>query len=78
MKQSKLSYVLVIGYLVLFVSLNFLSRIHNKYFIYTITYYLLTYVILFLDDDDDSTDIDDVYLSNVESNVVVGDDEDED
>ena len=34
--------------------------------------------ILFLDDDDDSTDIDDVHISNVESNVVVGDDKDED
>ena len=34
--------------------------------------------ILFLDDNDDSTNIDDVHLSNVESNVVVGDDEDED
>ena len=33
--------------------------------------------ILFLDDDDDSADIDDVHLSNVESNVV-GDYEDED
>ena len=27
--------------------------------------------ILFLDDDDDSIDIDDVHISNVESNVVV-------
>ena len=31
----------LLGFLV---SLNFLLRIHNKYFIYTITYYLLTYV----------------------------------
>ena len=30
--------------------------------------------ILFIDDDDDdSTNIDDVHLSNVESNIVVGD-----
>ena len=28
--------------------------------------------ILFLDDDDDPFNIDDVHLSNVESNVVVG------
>ena len=34
--------------------------------------------ILFLDDDDDSTNIDNVHLSNVESNVVVEDDKDED
>ena len=34
--------------------------------------------ILFLDDDDDSTNINDVHLSNGESNVVVGDDADED
>ena len=34
--------------------------------------------ILFLDVDDDSTDIDDVHLSNVELHVVIGDDDDED
>ena len=34
--------------------------------------------VFFLDDEDDSTNINDVHLSNVESNVVVGDDEDED
>ena len=34
--------------------------------------------ILFLDDDDDSIEVDDVHLYNVESNVVVGDDDDED
>ena len=33
--------------------------------------------VLFLDDEDDSTNINDVHHSNVESNVV-GDDEDED
>ena len=35
--------------------------------------------ILFIDDDDDdSTNIDDVHLSNMESNVIIGDDADED
>ena len=34
--------------------------------------------ILFLDNVDDSTNINDVHLSNVKSNVVVGDDADED
>ena len=34
--------------------------------------------ILFLDDDDDLTNIDDVHLSNVESNVIIEDDADED
>ena len=34
--------------------------------------------ILFLDDDDDSTNIDDVHLSNAESNVIVEDDADKD
>ena len=51
-----------------------------KHFLYTITYELM--LILFNDDngdDDDSTNIEEVNLSNVESNVV-GDyvDEDED
>ena len=34
--------------------------------------------ILFVDDDDDSTNIDDVYLSNVKSNIVAGDNTDKD
>ena len=34
--------------------------------------------ILFIDDDDDSTNIDDVHLSNVGLNIVVGDNADED
>ena len=33
--------------------------------------------ILFIDDDD-STNIDDAHVSNVESNVIIGDDADED
>ena len=43
-----------------------------KHFLYI---YLLTYVnFFFLDDDDDeSTDIEDVHISNMKSNVIVGD-----
>lgn len=41
-------------------------------------YYLLTYVNFFIEDDDDSTGIVDVHLSNVESNFIVGDDANED
>ena len=35
--------------------------------------------VLFIDDDDnDSTNIDDVYLFNVESNIIAGDNADDD
>ena len=41
-----------------------------KRFLCKITYILI--VILFITDDDDSTDIKDIHLSNVESNVIIG------
>ena len=47
-----------------------------KHFLCTITYILI--LILFIDDDDDSIDIEDIHLSNVESNVIVGDNADVD
>ena len=35
-------------------------------------------LIFFLDDDDESTNIEDVHISNVESNFIVGDNANED
>ena len=71
MKQFNLSYAHVISYLVLLVSLTFLLRIYNEPF--SLYNYFILILILFIDDYDDSSDIEDVDLSNVEPNVIIRD-----
>ena len=49
-----------------------------KHLLCIITYQVMLIIVIYYDDDYESTCFDDVHISYVESNVIIGDNEDDD